>query len=118
MPEHWTWQDELPNQFRGRLSDTALQAYNDAETIPAKAAMRAMIAHSDNNAVTLLTTHWPANESSGFQQFLAITALPMPQPAALPRKPALSVWLPLASLPTLCPRCMIIWIQAAPPQPT
>ena len=30
-----------------------------------------MIAHSDNNAVTLLTTHWPANESSGFQQFLA-----------------------------------------------
>ena len=64
-------EDELPNQFRGRLSDTALQAYNDAETIPAKAAMRAMIAHSDNNAVTLLTTHWPANESSGFQQFLA-----------------------------------------------
>lgn len=64
-------EDELPNQFRGRLSDTALQAYNDTETIPAKAAMRAMIAHSDNNAVTLLTTHWPANESSGFQQFLA-----------------------------------------------
>ena len=64
-------EDELPNQFRGRLADTALQAYNDAETIPAKAAMRAMIAHSDNNAVTLLTTHWPANESSGFQQFLA-----------------------------------------------
>ena len=64
-------EDELPNQFRGCLSDTALQAYNDAETIPAKAAMRAMIAHSDNNAVTLLTTHWPANESSGFQQFLA-----------------------------------------------
>ena len=31
-------EDELPNQFRGRLSDTALQAYNDAETIPAKAA--------------------------------------------------------------------------------
>lgn len=27
-------EDELPNQFRGRLSDTALQAYNDAETIP------------------------------------------------------------------------------------
>lgn len=64
-------EDELPNQFRGRLADTALQAYNDAETIPAKAAMRAMIAHSDNNAVTLLTTHWPANEASGFQQFLA-----------------------------------------------
>lgn len=64
-------EDELPNQFRGCLTGTALQAYNDVETIPAKAAMRAMIAHSDNNAVTLLTTHWPANESSGFQQFLA-----------------------------------------------
>ena len=34
------------------------------------------------------------------------------------RDDAIKIWLPLESLPTLCPRCMIIWIQAAPPQPT
>lgn len=62
---------ELPNQFYGQLDGTALQDYNAAETIPAKAAIRAMIAHSDNNAVTLLSTMWPGDSESGFQQFLA-----------------------------------------------
>ena len=61
----------LPNQFVGRMQGTALEKYNDFSTIPARAAIRAMIVNSDNNAVTLLTTQWPAGEDSGFPQFLA-----------------------------------------------
>lgn len=61
----------LPNQFVGRMQGTALEKYNDFSTIPARAAICAMIVNSDNNAATLLTTQWPAGEDSGFPQFLA-----------------------------------------------
>lgn len=61
---------ELPNQLYGQLEGTALQAYDTAETVPARQAIRAMIAHSDNDAVTLLTTEWPGTVETGFQQFL------------------------------------------------
>ncbi|MDD6319444.1 MAG: serine hydrolase [Oscillospiraceae bacterium] len=62
---------ELPNQFQGRMAGTALERFNDSETIPAWEALRAMIVNSDNNAVTMLTTQWTASEESGFADFLA-----------------------------------------------
>lgn len=59
----------LPNLFYGMLEDSALAAYNEAQTIPARAAIRAMVAHSDNNAVMLLAAQWSEREAE-FVEYL------------------------------------------------
>lgn len=50
----------------------------------ARQAMAAMIAHSDNQAVTALYTRWPASSSTGFSDFLAeLGVSPVQKPRAL-----------------------------------
>lgn len=61
---------ELRNTRKGKLADTALSAYNNADTIPVMAAIHAMVVYSDNKALTILTGKWSAGEGSGFSEYL------------------------------------------------
>lgn len=62
-------EEELPNLFRGSLSGW-LADYRDAETVPARAALAAMIGNSDNEGMRLLAARWPASEESGFSDYV------------------------------------------------
>lgn len=55
----------------GALEGTKLDAYDGVSTIPAWDAMYAMITVSDNNAMDMLVSTWPASEATGFCDFLA-----------------------------------------------
>ena len=54
----------------GRLEGGKLDAYDGCATIPAWDVMYAMITVSDNDAVDMLSATWPADEESGFCDFL------------------------------------------------
>ena len=63
---------EVYNPFAfGTLEGTKLDAYDGVSMIPAWDAMYAMITVSDNNAMDMLVSTWPADESTGFCDFLA-----------------------------------------------
>ena len=63
---------EVRNTFSfGTLAGTKLDAYDGVSMIPAWDVMYAMITVSDNNAMDMLVATWPANEESGFCDFLA-----------------------------------------------
>lgn len=55
----------------GTLEGTKLDAYDGVSMIPAWDVMYAMITVSDNNAMEMLVATWPADESTGFCDFLA-----------------------------------------------
>lgn len=55
----------------GVLEGGKLDAYDGVSMIPAWDVMYAMITVSDNNAMDMLVSTWPANEDTGFCDFLA-----------------------------------------------
>lgn len=61
---------ELLNTRQGGLAGGALTAYDQSATIPAREALRAMLAFSDNDATELLAQQWPASSEMGFPIFL------------------------------------------------
>lgn len=69
--------EELPNQFAGMLAGTTLEAYDVSPTIPVRDLLHAMVTYSDNNAVTMLTSRWPAEEN--FESFLAELGFSAPE---------------------------------------
>ena len=63
---------DVYNSFAfGTLEGTKLDAYDGVSMIPAWDAMYAMITVSDNNAMDMLVSTWPANQETGFCDFLA-----------------------------------------------
>lgn len=72
-------QQDLPNVFGGGgLADSALSDYDGAASVPVWEAVHAMIAYSDNDAVTMLASAWPAGEAHGFCDFLASLGFSVP----------------------------------------
>lgn len=69
--------EPLPNLFRGQEQETALELFQEKETISARAAIRAMISQSDNNATSILTSRWPTDET--FTAFLADLGYDFPE---------------------------------------
>lgn len=64
---------EVDNVFYGQTAlyaGTALAQYANTATVPARAAMQAMLDDSDNNATTLLAAAWPATADTGFVEFV------------------------------------------------
>lgn len=62
--------ESLDNTYRGQLAGSWLDGYNDADAVPARAAVEAMLGNSDNQALRLLATRWPAAEDGEFVDFL------------------------------------------------
>lgn len=63
---------EIYNPYSfGALEGTKLDAYDGVSMIPAWDVMYAMITVSDNNAMEMMVSTWPADESTGFCDFLA-----------------------------------------------
>lgn len=66
------FQQDLPNVYgSGGLSGSALSEYDGAAAVPVWDVIHKMIACSDNDAVTMLASAWPAGEAHGFCDFLA-----------------------------------------------
>lgn len=61
---------KIPNCKRGALAGSDLEKYNSTKTITVMAALRAMISHSSNDAVTLLANQWAGTAENGFNDFL------------------------------------------------
>lgn len=60
----------VPNLLPGALEGDDLSTYSAADAVPARLALHAMIADSDNDATTLLAGAWPGDDS-GFTDFLS-----------------------------------------------
>ncbi len=70
---------DLPNVYgSGGLAESALSAYDGAAAVPVWDVIHAMIAYSDNDAVTMLVSAWPAGEAHGFCDFLASLGFSVP----------------------------------------
>lgn len=74
---------DLPNFYYGALSGETMSAYNWSETVPARTALYAMIAESDNDAADLLSTLWPGNFDTGFTAFLQQLGYTLPETCAM-----------------------------------
>lgn len=61
---------DLPNLYQGKLADGPLADYDQSETVPARAALYAMLCYSNNQAAMLLADVWPADWWHGFSSFL------------------------------------------------
>lgn len=61
---------KIPNTKYGALAGGDMEKYNTSKTIPVMAVLHSMIAHSNNDAVTLLASHWEGTKENGFVDFL------------------------------------------------
>lgn len=74
---------DLPNFYYGALTGETMSAYNWSETVPARTALYAMIAESDNDAADLLSILWPGNYDTGFTAFLQQLNYTLPETCAM-----------------------------------
>lgn len=70
----------------GRLEGGKLDAYDGCAAIPAWDVMYAMISVSDNDAVDMLSSTWPANEETGFCDFLSELGFHAPYSCSVTRE--------------------------------
>lgn len=74
---------ELPNFYYGALTGETMSEYSLSQTVPARVALYAMIAESDNDAADLLSNLWPGNYDTGFTAFLQQLGYTMPETCAM-----------------------------------